>query len=65
MRILVNGRPHETEAATLEALLLELGLPAARVATALNGVFAPRAARGRTALAEGDAVEVLVPQQGG
>ena len=65
MRILVNGKPHETEAGTLAALLAEMGLAEARVATALNGAFAPRTARAATTLSEGDAVEVLSPMQGG
>lgn len=65
MRIWLNGKPHETAAPTLAALVEEIGLAAAPVATALNGAFAPRPARARTALSEGDRVEVVAPRQGG
>jgi sulfur carrier protein len=65
MTILLNGKPLETRAETLAALLAELGLSEARVATAVNGDFAPRAARAGTRLSEGDAVEVVSPMAGG
>ena len=65
MRITLNGRAHETGAATLAALLEETGADAGSVATAVNGEFAPRARRDAIRLAEGDAVEVLTPRQGG
>jgi sulfur carrier protein len=65
MRIDLNGRSHQTAAADLAALLDELGLDAASVATALDGAFVPRGARAATALAEGARIEVLSPMQGG
>jgi sulfur carrier protein len=65
MRITLNGRTHETEAATLAALLEEAGVDDRAVATAVNGDFAPRGRRGEIRLAEGDAVEILTPRQGG
>ncbi|MEL6980110.1 MAG: sulfur carrier protein ThiS [Pseudomonadota bacterium] len=69
MTIIVNGAPRETEAATLAGLLDELrareGLSIEAVATAVNGVFAPAAARASTPLKERDAVEILSPRQGG
>lgn len=65
MRIELNGRPAETEAPTLSALLAERGHDPACVATALNGDFVPREAREATPLHPGDRVEVLRPMQGG
>ncbi len=65
MRIEVNGEAREVTAATVQAALVELGLGAARVATALNGVFVPAGARAGQPLAEGDRLEVLSPMQGG
>lgn len=63
--IVVNGEPRDTAAASLAALLAELELAGARVATALNGDFVPEAARPSTPLSEGDKVEVVSPRQGG
>ncbi len=65
MRISVNGKAHEVEAATLAALIQELDYGAATVATALNQEFVRAADRGATRLQDGDAVEILVPRQGG
>ena len=63
--IVVNGEPRNTAAGSLAALLAELELGSARVATALNGDFVPEAARPSTPLREGDKVEVVSPRQGG
>jgi sulfur carrier protein len=65
MKISLNGEPREVRAARLSEVLAELGLADARVATAVNGDFVPAAARERTALVDGDRVEVVAPQQGG
>ena len=69
MKIQLNGRDWETKAETLAALLQELerqeGLQIDAVATAINGAFAPAAERDVRKLAEGDAVEVVSPRQGG
>ncbi|PTX56125.1 sulfur carrier protein [Litoreibacter ponti] len=65
MRIQLNGVPRETEAATLDALLIEAGYADAVVATAVNGDFVPAAARASTTLNQGDAIEVVAPMQGG
>jgi len=65
MRIVLNGKAHETGAATLAALLEEMGVGESRVATAVNGRFAPRPLRAEMALSEGDAVEVVSPMEGG
>jgi sulfur carrier protein len=65
MRILVNGDWRETESGELAAALHELGYGGRIVSTALNGEFVATDARARTALTDGDRVEVLAPMQGG
>jgi len=65
MQIRVNGKELEVTAATLAALLSELDYEDATVATALNQNFVRKADRMATPLNEGDAVEILVPKQGG
>ncbi len=70
MRVIVNGKPRETAALTLAALLAEflqgVGAPAdARVATALNGAFAPKGLRAGLKLNDGDQIEIVTPMQGG
>jgi len=64
-RIEVNGETHEVTATTLAALLAELGLAEARVATAVNGSFVPATTRATRAIMAGDRVEILSPMQGG
>ena len=65
MRILLNGEPAEVSAATLAAALTELGYGEGPFATALNRDFVPAPERAQTSLAEGDAVEIIAPMQGG
>ena len=65
MRISVNGKAREVDAATLAALLVELDYGDAVVATALNQSFVRAVDRVGTTLREGDAVEVVSPRQGG
>lgn len=65
MKLSINGEPREVSATRLSDVLAELGLGDARVATAVNGDFVAAAARPATALAEGDRVEIVAPQQGG
>lgn len=65
MQLTVNGQRREVAAATLAQALHELGYGQAHVATALNGVFVPAGQRAAQALAEGDALEILAPMQGG
>ncbi len=65
LKITVNGEMRATQARTLEDLCRELGFSEARVATALNGDFVAAKARAAVILAEGDAIEVLSPRQGG
>ena len=65
MRIFLNGDARDIEAATLDAALNALGFRDAVVATALNGRFVAKGARPATTLADGDAIEVVAPLQGG
>jgi sulfur carrier protein len=65
LKITVNGEARITEARSLEDLCRELGFAEVKVATARNGDFVPAKAREAVALAEGDAIEVVSPRQGG
>jgi sulfur carrier protein len=65
MRIFLNDDAHDIEPGTLAAALESLGFAGRKIATAVNGRFVAAAARARTALAEGDRVEVVAPMQGG
>ena len=59
MRIQINGEPREVEAATILALVEELGLDVRKVAVERNLEIVPRSLHGATALAEGDRVELV------
>ncbi len=65
MTITVNGEQREIMATTLEALVEELDLANAAVATALNGQFVFAGGREATVLNAGDEVEIVAPMQGG
>jgi sulfur carrier protein len=65
LKIAVNGETLETGARDLAALCVELGFGEAKIATARNGEFVAATARGQERLAEGDAVEIVAPRQGG
>lgn len=65
MKIEVNGEARDVKGPMLAEALAELGWGAARVATALNGDFVPKAVRAGTTLKDGDRLEVLAPMQGG
>lgn len=65
MQIHVNGKALDVAAKTLADLLRELDYENVTVATALNQNFVRKTERHATPLMEGDAVEILVPRQGG
>ena len=65
MNIILNGKPHECDAADLERLLESLDHAPDSVATALNGDFVAHAERARHRLADGDRVDVIAPMAGG
>lgn len=59
MRIQVNGEPREVAAATVLALVEELGLDARKVAVERNLEIVPRSLHAATPIAEGDRIEVV------
>jgi sulfur carrier protein len=59
MRIQVNGEPREVAAATVLALVEELGLDVRKVAVERNLEIVPRSLHAATALADGDRIEVV------
>lgn len=65
MTVWLNGVETEVRAASLDRLIEELGYGGARVATALNGDFVPKARRAAVTVREGDRLEILAPLQGG
>lgn len=67
MRIRLNGENHETEAATVKALLLEQYIDGESrgVAVALNDSVVPRSAWESTDLSEDDTIEIVKPFRGG
>lgn len=65
MQIHVNGEARDVTATTLAALVAEMDVGDAPVATALNQAFVRGTDRAATPLHAGDHVEILVPRQGG
>jgi sulfur carrier protein len=64
--VTVNGEPTDLpDATTVAALVAERSAEHGRVAVAVNGGVVPRSSWETTALALGDAVEVLAPTAGG
>ena len=59
MRIQVNGEHREVEAATILALVEELGLDVRKVAVERNLEIVPRSLHATTALTDGDRVELV------
>lgn len=65
MKIKVNNKPVETEAATLKELAEQLGLPEKGVAAAVDNKMIPRDGWGECAIAEGASVVVIRASCGG
>ena len=65
LKIVLNGEPQMTAAATLAELCASLGLGDAKIATAVNGDFVPAQERIGLKLAEDDRIEIVAPRQGG
>ena len=59
MRIQVNGELREVAAATVLALVEELGLDVRKVAVERNLEIVPRSLHATTAIADGDRIEVV------
>lgn len=66
IHIVVNGEPrHVAAGTTVTGLLAELGLAERRVAVERNREVVPRADHARTALADGDTLELVTFVGGG
>ena len=67
MRLVVNGEPRafDPPPATVEALVVALGLPKERVAVELNGAIVPKAARPSHPVLDGDVLEIVTLVGGG
>lgn len=66
MQVIVDGDPLElADSTTVADIVLRQVADARRVAVARNGEVVPRSAWPTARLADGDAVEVLVPTAGG
>lgn len=59
LHVTVNGEARETAAATLAALVDELGLDRRKVAVERNLEIAPRSLHASTPLADGDRIEIV------
>jgi thiazole synthase len=59
LNLTVNGEPRRTAAATIAALVGELGLKPEKVAVEHNGTIAPRSTLAEAALADGDVLEIV------
>lgn len=59
MRIQVNGDLREVEAATILALVEELGLDIRKVAVERNLEIVPKSLHASTAIVDGDRIEVV------
>jgi sulfur carrier protein len=59
MQIQLNGEPRDISAATIEAMVLELGFDPRKVAIERNLEIVPRSLHAVTALAEGDRIELV------
>ncbi|MEZ5659130.1 MAG: sulfur carrier protein ThiS [Burkholderiaceae bacterium] len=66
VQITVNGTRREVAAAyTVAELVDALGLSGKRIAVERNGEIVPRSLHGRTGLADGDQLEIVVAVGGG
>ena len=60
MNLILNGEPHAvTGVVDIAGLVAHLGLDARKVAVERNLEIVPRSAYARTALAEGDRIEIV------
>lgn len=59
LQVTVNGESRKTSAATIAALVEELGLDPAKVAVEHNSEIAPRSKLAQITLADGDVLEIV------
>ncbi|MBA3479506.1 MAG: sulfur carrier protein ThiS [Lautropia sp.] len=66
MKIILNGKPHPLERPmNVSELVDSLGFAGKRIAVERNDEIVPRSRHGRTPLASGDRVEIVVAVGGG
>ena len=59
LSLTINGEPRRTAAATILALVTELGLKPEKVAVERNGLIVPRSTHAQAPLADGDVLEIV------
>ena len=59
LSLTINGEPRRTAAATILALVTELGLRPEKVAVERNGLIVPRSTHAQAPLADGDVLEIV------
>lgn len=59
MHIYVNGEERDTDAASIELLIAELGIEGRMIAVEHNLEVVPKSAYAQTALVEGDRIEIV------
>ncbi|MGV3554548.1 MAG: sulfur carrier protein ThiS [Croceibacterium sp.] len=59
LSLLINGEPRRSAAATVLALVTELGLKPEKVAVERNGMIVPRTTHAQAPLADGDVLEIV------
>ena len=59
LTLTINGEPRRTAAATILALVTELGLKPEKVAVERNGLIVPRSTHAQAPLADGDVLEIV------
>lgn len=59
LNLTINGEPRRSSAATIAALVGELGLKPEKVAVERNGLIVPRSTLAEAALADGDVLEIV------
>jgi len=65
MNIILNGKNHQSQAATVFELIEELGYVGKRIAVELNGDIVPKSQHETHVLADGDQLEIVVAVGGG
>ena len=59
LTLVINGEPRRSAAATVLALVTELGLKPEKVAVERNGTIVPRSTHGEAPLSDGDVLEIV------
>jgi thiazole synthase len=59
LALVINGEPRRSAAATVLALVTELGLRPEKVAVERNGTIVPRSTHAVAPLADGDVLEIV------